>query len=116
MYPNLYYAFKDLFGLEFPFLRFVNTFGFFVALAFLAGAWVLSREMGRKSKAGFFTPTESELIIGEPASWSELSALSWLLVSDLICAVLSATTWSVVRPDTWVVESEAICAVPSATT
>ena len=72
MYPNLYYAFKDLFGLEFPFLRFVNTFGFFVALAFLAGAWVLSREMGRKSKAGFFTPTESELIIGEPASWSEL--------------------------------------------
>jgi len=72
MYPNLYYAFKDLFGLEFPFLRFVNTFGFFVALAFLAGAWVLSREMGRKSKAGFFTPTESEIIIGEPASWSEL--------------------------------------------
>ena len=72
MYPNLYYAFKDLFGLEFPFLRFVNTFGFFVALAFLAGAWVLSREMGRKSKAGFFTPTESELIIGEPARWSEL--------------------------------------------
>lgn len=72
MYPNLYYAFKDLFGLDFPFLRFVNTFGFFVALAFLAGAWVLSRELGRKSKSGFFSPTESEIIIGEPASWSEL--------------------------------------------
>lgn len=72
MYPNLYYAFKDLFGLDFPFLRFVNTFGFFVALAFLAGAWVLSRELGRKSKSGFFSPTDSEIIIGEPASWSEL--------------------------------------------
>lgn len=72
MYPNLYYAFKDLFGLDLPFLRFVNTFGFFVALAFLMAAWVLSRELGRKSKSGFFTPTESEIVIGEPAGWSEL--------------------------------------------
>lgn len=72
MYPNLYYAFKDLFGLDLPFLRFVNTFGFFVALAFLSAAWVLSRELGRKSKAGFFSPTESTIIIGNPASVGEL--------------------------------------------
>ncbi len=72
MYPNLYYAFKDLFGLELPFLRFVNTFGFFVALAFLSAAWVLSSELARKSKAGLFQPTETEITIGEPASWSEL--------------------------------------------
>jgi prolipoprotein diacylglyceryl transferase len=72
MYPNLYYAFKDLFGLEVPFLRFVNTFGFFVALAFLSAAWVLSRELARKSKGGLFVPTETEIVIGEPASWVEL--------------------------------------------
>jgi phosphatidylglycerol:prolipoprotein diacylglycerol transferase len=72
MYPNLYYAFKDLFGLELPFLRFVNTFGFFVALAFLSAAWVLSRELSRKSKGGLFSPTENEITIGEPAGWGEL--------------------------------------------
>ena len=35
MYPNLYFAFKDLFGVELTFLRFVNSFGFFVAIAFI---------------------------------------------------------------------------------
>jgi hypothetical protein len=39
MYPNLYYAVKDLFGLEVPFLKVVNSFGFFVALSFLTAAW-----------------------------------------------------------------------------
>lgn len=72
MYPNLYYAFKDLFGLDLPFLRFVNTFGFFVALAFLSAAWVLSHELARKSKVGLFQPTETEILIGEPAGWGEL--------------------------------------------
>ena len=42
MYPNLYYAFRDLFGIEITGLRFVNSFGFFVALAFLFAAWVLT--------------------------------------------------------------------------
>lgn len=72
MYPNLYYAFKDLFGLDLPFLRFVNTFGFFVALAFLSAAWILSKELARKSKSGLFSPTETEITIGEPASGGEL--------------------------------------------
>ena len=72
MYPNLYYAFKDLLGLDLPFLRFVNTFGFFVAIAFLLAAWVLSNELARKSKAGLLQPTETEILIGEPAGWGEL--------------------------------------------
>ncbi|MFM7672700.1 MAG: prolipoprotein diacylglyceryl transferase [Bacteroidota bacterium] len=72
MYPNLYYAFKDLFGLDLPFLQFINTFGFFVAIAFLVAAWVLSRELARKSKAGLLFPTETEILIGEPAGWAEL--------------------------------------------
>ena len=46
MYPNLYYAFRDLFGIEpWPALRFINTFGFFVALSFVAAHWAMSREM-----------------------------------------------------------------------
>jgi phosphatidylglycerol:prolipoprotein diacylglycerol transferase len=52
MYPNLYYAFKDLFGVEWTFLRFVNTFGFFVAIAFILAAIILAKELKRKSKQG----------------------------------------------------------------
>jgi len=74
MYPNLYYAFKDLFGLEWPVLRFVNSFGFFVAIAFLIAAYVLSRELKRKSGQGLFTPTETTITIGEPASWVDLGS------------------------------------------
>jgi phosphatidylglycerol:prolipoprotein diacylglycerol transferase len=72
MYPNLYYACKDLFGIELPFLRFLNTFGFFVAIAFGAAATSLSYELKRKSKQGLFKPTEEVHIIGKPAQWNEL--------------------------------------------
>jgi phosphatidylglycerol:prolipoprotein diacylglycerol transferase len=50
MYPNLYYAFKDLFGVELSGLKLVNSFGFFVALAFITAAFVLTAELKRKSK------------------------------------------------------------------
>ncbi len=72
MYPNLYYAFKDIFGVEFNFLRFVNSFGFFVALGFIVGAFILSAELMRKSKQGLFFPTEVNVIVGKPASLLEL--------------------------------------------
>ena len=40
MYPNLYYAFKDIFGAAPSGLRFINSFGFFVAIAFIVAAIV----------------------------------------------------------------------------
>ena len=52
MYPNLYYVFKDWFGVEWKALGFMNTFGLMVAIAFIAAAWVLSAELHRKEKAG----------------------------------------------------------------
>lgn len=72
MYPNLYYLFKDLFGLTLPFLKIINTFGFFVALSFLVSAWVLLKEFKRKQAAGIFTYTEKTITVGEPASAGEL--------------------------------------------
>jgi len=56
MYPNLYYAFKDLMGVDLPFLRFFNTFGFFVALAFGAAATSLYYELRQKKQARPFSP------------------------------------------------------------
>ena len=74
MYPNLYYAFKDLFGVgeHFKFLRFINSFGFFVALSFLAAAITLAKELLRKEKAGLLQAKEETIIVGKPASISEL--------------------------------------------
>ncbi len=72
MYPNLYYAFRDLFGIDLPGLRFINSFGFFVAFAFLAAAYVLNRELRRKERAGLMTPEETKLIVGKPASAAEI--------------------------------------------
>ena len=78
MYPNLYYAFKDLFGIDFPPLRFINSFGFFVAIAFIVAAALLSKELKRKSKMGLLQPTEDEVVVGKAATPGEL-VLNFLL-------------------------------------
>jgi prolipoprotein diacylglyceryltransferase len=72
MYPNLYYAFKDLFGVEWNFLHFINTFGFFVALAFILSALVLSRELQRKEGQGLLSAEEEIRVVGKPAGPGEL--------------------------------------------
>jgi prolipoprotein diacylglyceryltransferase len=87
MYPNLYYAFKDLFGISLPFLRFVNSFGFFVALSFVAAAVTLTRELMRKEREGLLQYQEELLWIGKPASPIELTLnfiLGFLLGFKLI--------------------------------
>jgi phosphatidylglycerol---prolipoprotein diacylglyceryl transferase len=78
MYPNLYYAFKDLFGVEWKFLRFVNSFGFFVAIAFILAAVILAAELKRKSRQGLLQPKEMEVMVGQPATIGEL-ILNFLL-------------------------------------
>ena len=68
MYPNLYYAFSDLFGLELPFFKLVNSFGFFVAMAFLTAGFFLKKEIIRKTEKGAFSPTTIEETIGTSAT------------------------------------------------
>lgn len=72
MYPNLYYAFKDLFGIEIPVLKVLQTFGFFVAIAFLAAAYVLTTELRRREKLGLLAPVHETMTIGKPASITDL--------------------------------------------
>ncbi|MDH7460806.1 prolipoprotein diacylglyceryl transferase [Chitinophagaceae bacterium 26-R-25] len=92
MYPNLYYAFKDLFGVNWTGLRFVNSFGFFVALAFIGAAWTLTLELKRKSQQGLLHSEEQKIVIGQPASTSSLLLnfiLGFLLGYKIIGAFLS---------------------------
>jgi len=72
MYPNLYYFFKDAFGIKIGILRFINSFGFFVALSFLVAAALLTHELRRKSKQGLFQPTDMKLVVGQQVTFSEI--------------------------------------------
>jgi prolipoprotein diacylglyceryl transferase len=78
MYPNLQYALKDIFGIDWPALRFINTFGFFVALSYILAAVVLAAELKRKSKQGLLHPAEVQVMVGKPASVADL-LLNFLL-------------------------------------
>ena len=72
MYPNLYYVFKDWFGVEWKALSFLNTFGFMVAVAFIVAAIVLSSELKRKEKLSLLLPREETITVGKPASFFDL--------------------------------------------
>jgi phosphatidylglycerol---prolipoprotein diacylglyceryl transferase len=72
MYPNLYYAFEDLFGVKIKGLQLINSFGFFVAIAFLIGAWVLTKELKRKESEGLFQYTERTVTSNQQTSWFDV--------------------------------------------
>ena len=78
MYPNLYFAFQDLLGLDWPFLKLVNSFGFFVAMAFISASFILKSEFIRLTKSGAFSPNTSQNIIGKPASPLEILSQAFI--------------------------------------
>jgi phosphatidylglycerol---prolipoprotein diacylglyceryl transferase len=104
MYPNLYYAFKDLFGIDWKPLRFVNSFGFFVAIAFIIAAVILVAELRRKSKQGFLYPTEMEITVGRPATGAELllNFLLGFLLGYKIIALLVMDSYNTDDPQAFI--------------
>ena len=78
MYPNLYYAFQDILGLDLPFLKLVNSFGFFVAMAFLVGGYFIRLEFIRLTKLGVFKVDKIETLTGVPASPIEVISQAFI--------------------------------------
>lgn len=72
MYPNLYYVFKDIFGVEWDVLRILNTFGLMVAMGFVVAAIVITSELKRKEKQGLLFPREEFITVGKPATFFDL--------------------------------------------
>lgn len=72
MYPTLYHAFLDLFGVDIVGLKFLNSFGFFVAVAFYFAYRTLAAELKRKTAQGLIATTRREETIGAPATPLEL--------------------------------------------
>lgn len=91
MYPSLYYFFLDIFGLEINFLKAVNSFGFFVALAFIAGLWIFSKELKRKEKEKILSVVKVKEWKGKPAGYTEIAVnllIGFLLGYKLIYALM----------------------------
>ncbi|RZK48883.1 MAG: diacylglyceryl transferase [Pedobacter sp.] len=70
MYPTVSHFIKDFFGIDIP-LPF-NTFGLFVALAFVAGYWAFTKEAKRKEAIGQLKPFQRTIEVGKPASLSNM--------------------------------------------
>jgi len=70
MYPTISHLLFDLFGIDIPLP--IQTFGFWVAIAFLAGAYFITKELRRKEKEGDLSPTTSKVIIGKGLTVAEI--------------------------------------------
>lgn len=66
MYPDFQYLFQGLFGIDMPgWLSVFKTFGFFVALAFIAAAKAMTSELKRKEQQGLMEPIMKETEVKE---------------------------------------------------
>jgi phosphatidylglycerol:prolipoprotein diacylglycerol transferase len=72
MYPTIYHALYDMFGVDWPWAKLLNSFGFFVALAFVIASYLLSAELKRKGKLGLFTPEKKTIIEGGGPDWTDI--------------------------------------------
>ncbi|MFH1005640.1 MAG: prolipoprotein diacylglyceryl transferase family protein [Bacteroidota bacterium] len=72
MYPNLYYLFKDLFGIKIELLKIFQSFGMMVATSFLLAAYFFAKELQRKEKEGLIGIVTKKILKGEKVKSSEL--------------------------------------------
>lgn len=70
MFPTIYHIFFEWFGVEWHGLKLLNSFGFFVALAFIFGSWVMNLELRRKQP--FFEMEKRKITVGVKVKWSEV--------------------------------------------
>lgn len=71
MYPRLSDLINDLFGTHI--ILPIQSYGFFLALAFVTGTWLLYKELDRKEKQGLLKPSKKKILKGKPASAADLA-------------------------------------------
>jgi len=66
MYPTISHLIYDLFGLNIPLP--IQTFGFWVAIAFLMASWIISLELRRKESLALLSAFKTKEVIGKGLS------------------------------------------------
>jgi len=64
MFPTLSHLIEYISGVFIP-LPF-KTFGFFIAMAFLAGSWFIAKDLTEKNNAGIIPTTRKKVVLGKP--------------------------------------------------
>jgi prolipoprotein diacylglyceryltransferase len=108
MYPNFYYLFQDLFGVEWSGLIFINTFGFFVAIAFLVANYMMMIELRRKEKEGHLAATKKTVLMGGPIKWMDYvgnAILGFLVGWKFVYLVINASSFTD-NPQSHIMSSE----------
>ena len=70
MYPTISHLIEDLFGIYIPLP--IQTFGFWVAIAFLAASYVIKIELKRKEREGKVNVIKIKKIIGQKLNYFEI--------------------------------------------
>jgi phosphatidylglycerol:prolipoprotein diacylglycerol transferase len=70
MFPTLSHLIEYLTGIFIP-LPF-KTFGFFIALAFLAGSYFISKDLAEKNEAGLIQSSKKKVLKGKPTEVKDL--------------------------------------------
>ena len=80
MYPTISHLIYDLFGVHIPLP--IQTFGFWVAMAFISAAGIITIELKRKESEGLINSFKSKEIIGNSLNYQEI--ISSLLIGFLL--------------------------------
>lgn len=107
-YANLYYLVSDIFGIDIPALKLFQSFGFFMALAFMAAAFFLYRDLKRKEKLGLLKSYFKEVEVGAPATPYDLisnGVLGFIIGFKILDLILNFAE-RIPNPQEWLVSSQ----------